>query len=82
MWHKGQVNRRARGAPRRMRARVRIYVLLASIWFVVSLPLPWLIGNDAVPEGAFYTILGIIGIMSIPFVMLAIVWSARPELAS
>lgn len=65
-----------------MKSRIRLYILLAAIWFVVSLPLPWLIGNENVPEGAFYTILGIIGIMSIPFVMLAIVWSARPELAS
>lgn len=65
-----------------MKARIRLYVLLAVIWFVVSLPLPWLVGNENVAESAFYTILGIIGIMSIPFVMLAIVWSVRPELAS
>ena len=65
-----------------MRSRVRLYILLASIWFVISLPLPWLIGNEAVSDASLYTILGIVGIMSIPFVMLGIVWSARPELAS
>lgn len=65
-----------------MKPRIRLYILLAIIWFVISLPLPWIIGNDNVSESSFYTILGIIGIMSIPFVMLAIVWSVKPELAS
>lgn len=65
-----------------MRSRIRLYILLAAVWFVISLPLPWLIGNDNVTESSFYTILGIVGIMSIPFVMLGIVWSIKPELAS
>jgi len=57
-------------------------VLLAGIWFVVTLPLPWLINNPTVSESSFYTILGIIGVMSIPFVMLGIAWSIKPELAN
>lgn len=65
-----------------MRSRIKLYVLLAAIWFVITLPLPWLIGNENVTEDSFYTILGIIGVMSIPFVMLGIVWTVKPELAS
>lgn len=59
-----------------------MYILLALIWFVISLPLPWIINNPTVSESSFFTILGIIGLMSIPFVMLGIVWSIKPELTS
>ena len=62
--------------------KVRLIILLASIWFVVSLPLPWLVGNPQVPEEQFFTILGIIGIISIPFVALGIVWTLKPELTT
>ena len=57
-------------------------ILLAIIWIVVSLPLPWLINNPDVSESSFYTILGIIGIVSIPFIMLGIVWNLKPELTT
>ncbi len=59
-----------------------MFILLALIWFLISLPLPWIINNPDVSESSFYTILGIVGIMSIPFVMLGIVWSVKPELAT
>ncbi|KFM15904.1 hypothetical protein AAA799D11_01000 [Marine Group I thaumarchaeote SCGC AAA799-D11] len=59
-----------------------MYILLAIIWFIISLPLPWIINNPNVSESSFLTILGIIGIMSIPFVMLGIVWSIKPELTT
>jgi membrane protein DedA with SNARE-associated domain len=62
--------------------KVRMVILLASIWFVISLPLPWLVGNPDVPESQFYTILGIIGVTSIPFVVLGIVWTIKPELTT
>lgn len=62
--------------------KLRLLVLLASIWFVVSLPLPWLVNNPEVPEKQFFTILGIIGIISIPFVALGIVWTLKPELTT
>jgi len=62
--------------------KAKMIVLLSLIWFVVTLPLPWLINNPNVSESSFYTILGIIGVMSIPFVMLGIVWSIKPELAN
>jgi hypothetical protein len=62
--------------------KVKLIILLASIWFVVSLPLPWLVNNPAVSEGQFFTILGIVGIVSIPFVALGIVWTLKPELTT
>ena len=62
--------------------KVRLIILLASIWFVIMLPLPWLVGNPDVAESSFYTILGIVGIMSIPFVVLGIVWTLKPELTT
>ncbi len=62
--------------------KVRLYILLAAIWFVVSLPLPWIINNPDVPQQQFFTILTIIGIISVPFVVLAIVWTLKPELTT
>jgi len=62
--------------------KVRLIILLASIWFVVTLPLPWIVGNPDVAESSVYTILGIVGIMSIPFVVLGIVWTLKPELTT
>jgi len=58
----------------------KLILLLVLIWFVISLPLPWIINNPNVTESAFYTTLGIIGILSIPFVMLGIAWTLKPEL--
>jgi len=57
-------------------------ILLSLIWFVITLPLPWIINNPVVSESSFYTILGIIAVMSIPFVMLGIAWSVKPELTT
>ena len=70
------------GRPARGRSKIRLIVLLAAIWFVITLPLPWLIGNPDVAESSLYTVLGIVGIMSIPFVVLGVVWSLRPELTT
>ncbi|WP_428323734.1 hypothetical protein [Nitrosopumilus sp.] len=63
-----------------MKINKKLILLLALIWFVISLPLPWIINNPNVSESAFYITLGIIGIMSIPFVMLGIAWTLKPEL--
>lgn len=62
--------------------RVKLYILLAAIWFVISLPLPWIVNNPEVHQQQFNIILTIIGVMSIPFVVLAIVWSLKPELTT
>jgi len=68
--------------PVRKKGRVRLVILLAVIWFVVTLPLPWLVGNPDVSESSLYTVLGIVGIMSIPFIVLGVVWSLKPELTT
>jgi hypothetical protein len=62
--------------------RAKLIILLGSIWIVITLPLPWIINNPAVSDTQFNTVLGIIGVMSIPFIMLGIAWSLKPELTT
>lgn len=64
------------------KGKIRLLILLGVIWVVVTLPLPWVVGNPDIPESQVFTILGIIGIVSIPFVMLAVVWMLKPELTT
>jgi len=33
-------------------------------------------------ESSFYTILGIIGVLSIPFIMLGVAWTLKPSLTT
>ncbi len=56
-------------------------IILASIWFVVTLPLPWLFGPD-VGQDQLFGLLPIIGFISIPFVVLGIAWTLKPELVT
>jgi len=56
-------------------------ILLALIWFVVTLPLPWIITGD-VGQNQLGTLLPIIGFISIPFVVLGIAWTLKPELTT
>jgi len=53
-------------------------ILLASIWFVVTLPLPWLFTGD-IGQDQLFTLLPIIGFISIPFVALGIAWTLKPD---
>ena len=62
--------------------RAKLIILLGAIWIVITLPLPRIINNPAVSDAQFNTILGIIGVMSIPFIMLGIAWSLKPELTT
>ena len=62
--------------------RAKLIILLGAIWIVITLPLPWIINNPAVSETQFNTVLGIIGVMSIPFIMLGVAWSLKPELTT
>ena len=62
--------------------KAKLIILLGGIWIIVTLPLPWIINNPTVSESSFYTILGIIGIMSIPFIALGIAWTLKPELTT
>jgi MFS-type transporter involved in bile tolerance (Atg22 family) len=56
-------------------------ILMALIWFVVTLPLPWLFTGD-VGQDQLFTILPIIGLISVPFVVLGIAWTLKPELTT
>ena len=62
--------------------RAKLIILLGAIWIVITLPLPWIVKNPAVSDAQFNTVLGIIGVMSIPFIMLGIAWSLKPELTT
>ena len=54
---------------------------MVSIWFVVTLPLPWMITGD-VGQNQLSILLPIIGFISIPFVVLGIAWTLKPELTT
>jgi len=56
-------------------------ILLALIWFVVTLPLPWLLTGD-IGQDQLFTLLPIIGFISIPFVALGIAWTLKPDLTT
>ena len=62
--------------------RAKLIILLGAIWIVITLQLPWIINNPAVSDAQFNTVLGIIGVMSIPFIMLGVAWSLKPELTT
>ena len=54
---------------------------MSLIWFVITLPLPWLITGD-VGQDQLVIILPIIGLISIPFVALGIALTLKPELTT
>ena len=65
------------------RKKIEIIILLSLIWFVITLPLPWVL--TAPPEAAqtqLTIILQITAMVSVPFVILAIVWTLKPELTT
>ena len=62
--------------------KAKLIILLGGIWIIITLPLPWITNNPTVSESSFYTMLGIIGIMSIPFIALGIAWTLKPELTT
>jgi hypothetical protein len=64
------------------RTRAKTIILLAVIWFVVSLPLPWFFTAPDEVKPQVFVLLQIVGIISIPFIMLAIVWTIKPELTT
>ncbi len=64
------------------KAKAKVIILLGSIWFIITLPLPWLVNNPLVSETQFNTILAIIGVMSIPFIVLGVAWTLKPELTT
>ena len=68
-------------ADNKKKQRRNIIILMTSIWFVVTLPLPWMITGD-VGQNQLGTLLPIIGFISIPFVVLGIAWTLKPELTT
>ncbi len=63
--------------------KLEIIILLSLIWFVITLPLPWIL--TAPPEAShthLIRILEITAMISVPFVILAIVWTLKPELTT
>jgi hypothetical protein len=64
------------------KAKAKVIILLGVIWFIITLPLPWLVNNPLVSESQFNTILAIIGVMSIPFIALGVAWTLKPELTT
>ena len=69
-------------ANKQKKNRRNTIILLSSIWFVVTLPLPWLITSPDVTQDQIFTILPMIGLISIPFVALGIAWTLKPELTT
>lgn len=62
--------------------KAKLMILLGIIWIVITLPLPWIVNNPQVSDSQFNIILSIIGIMSIPFIMLGVAWTLKPELTT
>jgi hypothetical protein len=63
--------------------KIEIISLLSIIWFVITLPLPWILTAPAeAAQTQLIIILQITGMISVPFVILAIVWTLKPELTS
>ncbi len=56
-------------------------ILMSSIWFVITLPLPWILTGD-IGQDQLFTLLPIIGFISIPFVVLGIAWTLKPDLTT
>ena len=62
--------------------KIEIIGLLVGIWFILSLPLPWLITMPDLAQQQLLVILQMTGLISIPFVGLAVAWTLKPELAN
>ncbi len=63
--------------------KLEIIILLSLIWFVITLPLPWIITAPAdAAKTQLIVVLQITALISIPFVILAVVWTIKPELTT
>jgi len=68
-------------ADNKKKKRRNMIIILVSVWFVVTLPLPWMITGD-VGQDQLSTLLPIIGLISVPFVVLGVAWTLKPELTT
>ncbi len=67
----------------RRRKKIEIIILLSLIWFVITLPLPWILtAPPEVSQTQLIIVLQITVMVSVPFVILAIVWTLKPELTT
>lgn len=64
------------------KAKAKLIILIGIIWIIISLPLPWIVNNPDVSESQFNIYITIIGVMSIPFIVLGVVWTLKPELTT
>ena len=62
--------------------KAKLIILLGIIWVVITLPLPWVINNPQVSDSQLNIMLSIIGVLSIPFIMLGVAWTLKPELTT
>ena len=62
--------------------KIVIIGLLSGIWFIISLPLPWLITIPDVAYTQLVVILQMTALVSIPFIALAVAWTLKPELTT
>ena len=64
------------------RKKLELIILLSVIWFVITLPLPFIITNPNASQNQLLIILQITIMVSIPFVILAVAWTLKPELTT
>jgi len=62
--------------------KLEIIILFSIIWFVITLPLPWLLTDLEAAQPQLLIILQITIMVSIPFVILAVAWTLKPELTT
>ncbi|GFN39636.1 MAG: hypothetical protein O6761_08435 [Thaumarchaeota archaeon] len=67
---------------KKTKTKLEIIILMSLIWFVITLPLPWIIAEPEKTESSLFIILQITILISIPFVALAIAWTLKPELTT
>jgi len=67
----------------RTKKKIEIIVLLSLIWFIITLPLPWILAAPSeIAQTQLIVILQITAMISVPFVILAVVWTLKPELTT
>ena len=67
----------------RTRKKLEIIILLSLIWFIITLPLPWILAAPSeFAQTQLIVILQITAMISVPFVILAVVWTLKPELTT
>ncbi len=67
----------------RTKKKIEIIVLLSLIWFIITLPLPWILAAPSeIAQTQLIVVLQITAMISVPFVILAVVWTLKPELTT